>query len=110
VVTVNWWNFKQFQNNFLMIATELEKYNFGSGHDPPISFFLILSPAQYWAWSTYYSAPHYIIFSIAPLLRPSSGKIFSSTFSNTINLRSSLNVRDQVSHPYKTTVKIIALL
>ena len=30
-------------------------------------------------------------------------------FSNTLNLRSSLNVSDQVSHPYKTTGKIIVL-
>jgi hypothetical protein len=33
----------------------------------------------------------------------------SIMFSNTLNLRSSLVVRDQVSHPYKTTVKIIVL-
>jgi len=30
-------------------------------------------------------------------------------FSNTFSLYSSLNVRDQVSHPYKTTGKIIVL-
>jgi hypothetical protein len=30
-------------------------------------------------------------------------------FSNTLNLCSSLNVRDKVSHPYKTTGKIIVL-
>ena len=36
--------------------------------------------------------------------------ILSSTFlSNTLSLRSSLNVSDQVSHPYKTTGKIIIL-
>ena len=36
--------------------------------------------------------------------------IFLNTlFSNTLNLRSSLNVSDQVSHPYKTTGKIIVL-
>ena len=33
----------------------------------------------------------------------------SALFSNTINLRSSLNVNDQVSHSYKTTGKIIDL-
>jgi hypothetical protein len=33
--------------------------------------------------------------------------ILSTLFSNTINLCSSLNVRDKVSHPYKTTGKII---
>jgi hypothetical protein len=30
-------------------------------------------------------------------------------FSNTLSLRSSLNVIDQVSHPYRTTGKIIVL-
>jgi hypothetical protein len=36
--------------------------------------------------------------------------IFLSTlFSNTVNLCSSLKVRDKVSHPYKTTGKIIVL-
>jgi hypothetical protein len=33
----------------------------------------------------------------------------STLFSNTLSLRSSLNVRDQVSHPYKTTGKTIVL-
>ena len=33
----------------------------------------------------------------------------STLFSNTLSLRSSLNVSDQVSHPYKTTGKIIVL-
>jgi hypothetical protein len=33
----------------------------------------------------------------------------STLFSNTLSLRSSLNVRDQVSHPYRTTGKIIVL-
>jgi hypothetical protein len=31
----------------------------------------------------------------------------STLFSNTLNLCSPLNVRDQVSHPYKTTVKTV---
>jgi hypothetical protein len=34
--------------------------------------------------------------------------LLNTLFSNTLNLRSSLNVRDQVSHPYKTTGKINA--
>jgi hypothetical protein len=34
---------------------------------------------------------------------------FSTLFSNTLNLRSSLIVSDHVSHPYKTTGKIILL-
>jgi phosphate starvation-inducible membrane PsiE len=35
--------------------------------------------------------------------------LFSTLFSNTLSLRSSLNVSDQVSHPYKTTGRIIIL-
>jgi hypothetical protein len=35
--------------------------------------------------------------------------LLSTLFSNTLNLWSSLNVRDQVSHPYKTTSKIAVL-
>jgi hypothetical protein len=34
--------------------------------------------------------------------------LFSTLFSNTFSLRSSLNVRDQVSHPRKTTDKNIS--
>jgi hypothetical protein len=30
----------------------------------------------------------------------------NTLFSNTLNLRSSLNVRDQVSHPYKPQAKL----
>jgi hypothetical protein len=35
--------------------------------------------------------------------------LLSTLFSNTLNLCYSLNVRDKVSHPYKTTGKIIVL-
>jgi len=35
--------------------------------------------------------------------------LLNTLFSNTPSLRSSLNVSDQVSHPYKTTGKIIVL-
>jgi hypothetical protein len=35
--------------------------------------------------------------------------LLKTLFSNTLGLRSSLNVSDQVSHPYKTTSKIIIL-
>ena len=35
--------------------------------------------------------------------------LLSTLFTNTLSLRSSLNVSDQVSHPYKTTGKIIVL-
>ena len=40
-------------------------------HAQPISFFPILSPAQYWVRSTDHSAPHYAVSSIPPLPRPS---------------------------------------
>jgi hypothetical protein len=35
--------------------------------------------------------------------------LLSTLFSNTLSLCSSLNVRDQVSHPYRITGKIIVL-
>jgi len=35
--------------------------------------------------------------------------LISTLFSYTLNLRSSLTLRDQVSHPYKTTCKNIIL-
>ena len=41
----------------------------------------------------------------SPLLGPN----LSTVFSNTLSLRSSLNVMGQVSHPYKTTSKIVIL-
>jgi len=40
-------------------------------HAQPISFFSILSPAQYWVSSTNLLAPRYAISSIPPLPRPS---------------------------------------
>ena len=39
-------------------------------HAPPISFFSILSPAQYWVSSTDHSAPHYAVSSTPLLLVP----------------------------------------
>ena len=40
-------------------------------HAQPISFFSILSPAQYWVRSTNHLAPRYAISSTSPLPRPS---------------------------------------
>ena len=40
-------------------------------HAQPISFFSILSPAQYWVWSTNHLAPRYVVSSITPLPHPS---------------------------------------
>ena len=48
-------------------------------HAQPISFFSILSPAQYWVRSTNHLATLYAISSIPPLPPPSYVQIFSST-------------------------------
>ena len=50
-------------------------------------------------------------FLHSPITLPSLGPniLLNTLFSNTLSLRSSLNVSDQVSHPYKTTGKIIVL-
>ena len=80
-------------------------------HALPISFVSILPPAQYWVRSTDHSAPRYAACSYSPvtssLLGPNT--FLNTLFSNTLSLRSSLYVSDQVSHPYKTTGKIIVL-
>jgi hypothetical protein len=43
---------------------------------------------------------------------PVTSSLLSTPFSNTLSLRSSPNVRDQVSHPYKTTgnIRILYIL
>jgi len=48
-------------------------------HAQPISFFSILSPAQYWGSSTDHLAPRYAVSCISPLPCPSQVQIFSST-------------------------------
>jgi hypothetical protein len=57
--------------------------------------------------STNYGAPHHAIFftllSVRNLIGPNI--LLSTKFSKTLNLCSSLNVRDQVWHPYQTTGK-----
>jgi hypothetical protein len=40
-------------------------------HAPPISFFSMLSPEQYWVSSTDHSALHYVVFSIPLFACPS---------------------------------------
>ena len=80
-------------------------------HAQPISFFSILSPTQYWVRSTNHLAPRYAISSIptvtSSLLAPNI--LLNIMFSKTLSSLSSRNVNDQVSHPYKTTDKIIVL-
>jgi hypothetical protein len=60
---------------------------------------------------TSYEAPHYEFFSrllqITSHLGPNI--LLSTQFSNTLNPWTSFSVRDQVSHPYKTTGKILVL-
>ena len=80
-------------------------------HSPPISF-SYLSPQQYWLSSTDHKALHDAVFSTPPprylsLLSPNIP--LNTPLSNTHSLHSSLNVSNQVSHPYKTTGKIIFL-
>ena len=75
-------------------------------HAPPISFFSIWSPQQYLLRNTNHKAPHYVVFPVtSSLLGPNI--LLNTLFSNTLSLRSSLNMSDQVPHPYKTTGKII---
>ena len=47
-----------------------------------------------------------LLCSLSPL---GTNIVISTLFTNTLSLRSSLNVGDQVSHPYKTTGRIIDL-
>ena len=70
-------------------------------HAPPISS--IRSPEWYLV-STYHGAFHYAVFTSLVLLPPPWALyIFLNTlFLNISCLYSSLNVRNQVSHPYKT--------
>ena len=55
--------------------------------------------------STLCNFPHSLVTS-SPL---GPNILLSTLLSNTLSLRSSLNVSDQVSHPYKTTGKITVL-
>ena len=80
-------------------------------HATPISFFSMLSPEPYWVRITDHSAPHYVSFLYSPVTSSLLGSNIrlSTLFSNTLSLRSSLNITDQVSHPHKTTGRIVVL-
>ena len=75
-------------------------------HAPHISLFSILSHEQYLV-----SSKDYCSFLHSPVTSSLLGPniLLNTPFSSTISLCSSLNVNDQVSHPYKTTGKIIVL-
>jgi hypothetical protein len=60
--------------------------------------------------STGYEAPHYAVFSSLLLFHPSWVKIISSPCSQTSCVCFSLNVGDQVSHPYKTAGCVVSNL
>jgi hypothetical protein len=65
----------------------------------------------YLAKGTNYEAPHYEVFLQPPVTSSLFGPniLLSNLFSNTLSPFSSLNVRDKVSHPYRTTYRIIVL-
>ena len=73
--------------------------------------FSIWSPNQYWVRSTHNQAPHFVVFLHSPVTSSLLGPniLLSTLFSNTLSLRSFLNMSDQVLHPYKTTGKIVVL-
>ena len=80
-------------------------------HAPPTSFFSIWSPEQYWVRSNRSLSSSLCSFLHTPavsfLLGPNI--LLNTLFSNTLSLHSSLNVSNQVSHPYKTTGKTTVL-
>jgi hypothetical protein len=75
-------------------------------HAPPIS------SSSFWLYlakSTSYEHPHYVVFSNLTSTPFNPNILLSTLFLNTLSLCSSLNVWDQVSHPYRTTGIIIVL-
>jgi hypothetical protein len=76
---------------------------------PPNSSSMIWS-AQCLVRSTNHEAHHYALFPALCSMLPLRLKYLLGTLlSNTVSLYCYLNVKDQVSHPYKTAGKIIAL-
>jgi hypothetical protein len=78
---------------------------------PTISIFPIRSPEYHLAKSTDHEAAHYVFFLHLPVTSSLLGRniLLSTLFSNILSLRFFINVSNQVSHPYKTTGKIIVL-
>jgi hypothetical protein len=75
-------------------------------HAPSILILLITSPAQYSVSSTDNQAAHYYSPLTSSALGPNI--LLSTLFSNSLTLRSTPNVSDQVSHPNKTTGKFFS--
>jgi hypothetical protein len=76
-------------------------------HAPPITFALtwLDLPNDVWGWVQIMKFLHSPVTS--SLLGPNI--LLRTPFSNTLSLCSSLSLRDQVSHPYKTTGRIMVL-
>jgi len=64
---------------------------------------------EYLELHTNHEVPHYAIFSCIPLIPHTSNIFFNILLSNTLCLHPYLNAKDHVSHPHKTTGKIIVL-
>jgi hypothetical protein len=73
------------------------------------SFYVIILGQKYKLWSS--SLRSCLQSHVTPVISSLFGPniLLSNLFSNTLSPRSSLSVRDQVSHPYRTTAKIIVL-
>jgi hypothetical protein len=71
--------------------------------------------SQHIAFLDYNTSQYILLVNCSFLQPPVTSSLFgpsillNTLFSNTLSLCSSLNVRDQVSHPYRTTGKIIVL-
>jgi len=61
--------------------------------------------------STDHYAPHYVVILHSPVTSSLLGShiLLNTFFSDTLSLRSSLNVSDQISHSYNPTGKLIVL-
>jgi len=81
-------------------------------HAPPISFFLIFITRTILGEVYRLFSSSFCKFLHSPVTSSLLGPniLLNTLFSNTFSLRSSLNVSDQVSHPYKTTGKIIVII
>jgi hypothetical protein len=75
-------------------------------HALPISFLWLILEEEYKLWSSSLCS-----FLQSPVTLSLFGPniLLNTLFSNTLSLWSSINVRDQVSHPNKTTGKITIL-
>jgi len=77
-------------------------------HAPPISFFSILSPEQYWVRSTDHSAPHYAASPLPCYLVPPM-PIYSPGHPILKHPQPAFLPQWQRPNPYKTTGRIIVL-